>query len=145
MRFVSIKEYDLAKLRALALQKPLIERETFYAPVKEKIVQEISALKMVSLIKLIFKETEPHLQELECAVLADQLVNYIGPITVDCLDALINIFPVSCIWKLATDAKFPLIKEMAKKRLIQILDQYGYEMKEEKEKEKRKKNERNKK
>lgn len=61
MRFVSIKEYDLAKLRALALQKPLIERETFYAPVKEKIVQEISALKMVSLIKLIFKETEPHL------------------------------------------------------------------------------------
>jgi len=41
-----------------------------------------------------------------------------------------DIFPISVIWLLATEAKFPLIKEKAQERLNRILDQYGYQIKE---------------
>ena len=133
-RFISIKEYDLKVLRVLALQKPLVERENFYLPVREKILKEFSVLEMIPLIKMIFKETEPYLQELECTVLGEQLVHYIGPISLSCLAALMDIFPISVIWLLATEAKFPLIKEKAQERLNRILDQYGYQIKDEKDK-----------
>lgn len=143
MKFVSIKEYDLKVLRALALQKPLVEREKFYLPVKEEIMKTLSKLEILPLSRMILGETEPYLQELECVVLGEKLVNYIGPVTIDYLDAMMDIFPPSSIWHLATEAKFLLIKEKATAKLNQILDQYGYEKKEEKEK--RKRNERNKK
>ncbi|MCI9234164.1 MAG: hypothetical protein HFH08_06230 [Bacilli bacterium] len=145
MNYIPIKEYNLKILRALALQKPLIEREQFYLSAKDNIVKSLSKIKIMTLSRMIFEETEPYLQELECYVLGEQLANYIGPITTDYLDAILDIFPVSSIWHLAMNAKFLLIKEKARTKLNSLLDQYGYEIKEEDRKEKRKENERNKK
>ncbi len=145
MKIVFIKQDRIKALRAMALQKPLVEREALYLPIRESMKKEFSLLDVLSLSKMIFCETEPYLQEIECEALGEQLVDYVGPIPLDYLDVIMDIFPVSCIWLLASEAKFPLIKEKAVKKLEQILDQYGYEEKDKKVKEKRKKHERNKK
>jgi len=145
MKAVFIKQDRIKALRAMALQKPLIEREALYSSVKESIKKELSLLGIFSLSKMIFCETESYLQEIECEVLGERLVDYVGPISLDYLDAIMEIFPVSSIWLLASEAKFLLIKEKAAKKLEQILDQYGYEEKDKNVKEKRKEHERNKK
>lgn len=136
---------DIRCLRLLAKNRTLVEQQQFYKPYVEQIEATLGGMSIVELSKMVYHETDACLQELECEALSKQLATYIGPITFDYLDTLMEIFPVSSVWRLATDAKFPLIKEKAREKLNQILDQYGHEMKDKKILEKRKQNERNKK
>lgn len=125
MKFVTTDCFSIPALRTIASQKPIVERPKFYSENAERIKCEFSNLPMFEVSRLIFKETDSYLQEIECMVLADKLCNYIGPMTVEFLDSVIEIFSIEAIWLLATNAQMDLIREKAKMKLDNVLEQYG--------------------
>lgn len=118
------KKINLKWFRLMTKEMSLERCQNFYRPYETIIENLLCQMNIIELSKLLMKETDIYLIELESEVLSRKLAIYIGPITISYLDFVFERFPISSIWRLAVEAKFDLIKIKAREKLEEEFSKY---------------------
>lgn len=122
----------------IANQKREEEKGFFYKLIENTLYSRMDCYTIQELMDLLMKEKDPVFVEIESEALSHKLVSYIGPVSIEQLEQLLNVFPVASTWRLASEAVHPFIRKYARKKVEEILDMYGYEKEEPKIRRKRK-------
>lgn len=119
------KQDSIQQLRAITYRKSIEKRKKIYQMFLSDIKGELMSMDIWKLSKMMILEKESFLQEIECEILSEKLLSYVGPISLDYLDMIFPYLSIANIWSLASDAEFDLLRNKAFQVLTQILETYN--------------------